>query len=76
MVIPLDDIQFDERLNYVERSIVILERNTNNLRNKVVNVVKVKWEHRKRSEWMWETKDEKRENYPNVFATANFEDEV
>ena len=49
-VIPLDDIQLDDRLNYVERPVAILDRKTKALRNKVVSLVKVQWQHRKGSE--------------------------
>ncbi|KAJ9557882.1 hypothetical protein OSB04_012496 [Centaurea solstitialis] len=64
--IPIDDIQVDERLNYVERPIAVLERKTKTLRNKEVGIVKVQWEHRKGSEWTWEPEDEMRRNYPNL----------
>ncbi|KAJ9556968.1 hypothetical protein OSB04_011582 [Centaurea solstitialis] len=39
--IPIDDIEVDERLNYVERPVVVLERKTKTLRNKKVGIVKV-----------------------------------
>ena len=52
-VISLDDIHVDERLNYVERPAVVLERNVKNLRNKEIPLVKVQWQHRKGSEWTW-----------------------
>ncbi|KAJ9541895.1 LOW QUALITY PROTEIN: hypothetical protein OSB04_028401, partial [Centaurea solstitialis] len=44
--IPIDDIQVDERLNYVERPIAVLERKTKTLRSKEIGLVKVQWEHR------------------------------
>ncbi|KAJ9548848.1 hypothetical protein OSB04_021391 [Centaurea solstitialis] len=56
--VPIDDIQVDERLNYVERPIAVLERKTKTLRNKEVGIVKVQWDHRKGSEWTWEPEDE------------------
>ncbi|KAJ9539506.1 LOW QUALITY PROTEIN: hypothetical protein OSB04_032239 [Centaurea solstitialis] len=61
--IPIDDIQVDERLNYVERPIAILERKTKSLRNKEIGL----WEHRKGSEWTWEPEAEMRSNYPELF---------
>ncbi|KAJ9543405.1 hypothetical protein OSB04_023112 [Centaurea solstitialis] len=64
---PIDDIQVEERLNYVERPIAVLERRTKTLRNKEVSLVKVQWEHRKGSEWTWELEDEMRRNYPELF---------
>ena len=40
-VVPLEDIQVDDRLNYIERPISILDRKTKALRNKLVDLVKV-----------------------------------
>ncbi|KAJ9552277.1 hypothetical protein OSB04_016322 [Centaurea solstitialis] len=65
--VPIDDIQVDERLNYIERPIAILERKTKSLRKKETGLVKVQWEHRKGSEWTWEPKAEMRSNYPELF---------
>ncbi|KAJ9538840.1 LOW QUALITY PROTEIN: hypothetical protein OSB04_031573 [Centaurea solstitialis] len=39
--IPLDDIQVDEGLNYVERPVTVLERKVKKLRNKEIGIVKV-----------------------------------
>ena len=50
-VVSLDGIQVDERLNYIGRPVVILERKMKVLRNKEVPLVKVQWEHRRGSEW-------------------------
>ena len=50
-VISSDDIQVDEHLNYVKRSVVVLERKVKVLRNKEVPLVKVQWQHWRRSEW-------------------------
>ena len=43
--VPLEDIQVDECLNYIERPIAILDRKKNMLRNKEVGLVKVQWHH-------------------------------
>lgn len=40
-VVPLDDIHVDERLNYMERLVAILDRKTMTLCYKVVGLVKV-----------------------------------
>ena len=72
----LDDIQVDERLNYVERPVVVLERKMKVLRNTEVPLVKVQWEHRMGSEWTWESEAEMQEHYPELFDAVDFEDEV
>ncbi|KAJ9546714.1 hypothetical protein OSB04_019257 [Centaurea solstitialis] len=65
--IPIDDIQIDERLNYIERPIAVLERKMETLRNKEIGLVKVQWEHRKGSEWTWEPEVEMRSNHSEFF---------
>lgn len=50
-VASLDDIQVDGSLNYVEKSVAILDRKTKGLRNKEVMLVKVQWQNRKGSKW-------------------------
>ena len=52
-MVSLDDIQVDEHLNYVERTMAILERKKKVLRNKEIPFVKVQWEHHRGSEWTW-----------------------
>lgn len=66
--IPLDDIQVDESLNYVERPVAVLERKMKRLPNKGIRTVKVQWQHRKGSEWTWEPEAEMREKFPELFS--------
>ena len=54
-VVPLGDIQADDRLNYMERPVAILDRKTKTLHNKVVTLVKVQWQPQNCSEWTWES---------------------
>ena len=41
-----------------------------------MKLVKVQWQHRRGSEWTREPEDEMREHYLDLFASADFEDEV
>ena len=75
-IISLDDIQVDESMNYVEKPIVIIDRKTKTLRNKELRLVKVRWQHQKGFEWTWESEDEMRKHYPDLFASPNFKDKV
>ena len=75
-VVLLDDIKVDESPNYVERSVAVHERKVNVLWNKEVPLVRVQWEHNWGSRWTWETEAEMREHYLDLFAAADFEDEV
>ena len=42
-VMPLEDIQVDDNLNYIERPVAILYKKMKELRNKRVELVKVQW---------------------------------
>ena len=75
-IVPLEDIQLDERLNYVERPIAIIEKKIKTLRNKTIGLVKVQWQHRKGSEWTWEPEEEMRRHYPELFTGTDFGDEI
>ncbi|KAD3640641.1 hypothetical protein E3N88_29864 [Mikania micrantha] len=65
--VPLQDVEIDDKLNYVEEPISILDRKEKRLRNKTVQFVKIQWKHRKGSESTWETEDEMRKHYPLLF---------
>ncbi|KAJ9563234.1 hypothetical protein OSB04_008394 [Centaurea solstitialis] len=75
-VVPLEDIHIDEKLNYVENPIALLEWKVKTLRNKEIKYVKVLWQHRKGSEWTWESEAEMRAHYPELFDGVDFGDEV
>ena len=60
IVVLLDDIQVDEHLDYVERTVAILERKMKFLRNKEIPLVKVQWQYQRGSEWTWESEAEMR----------------
>ena len=76
MVFPFDDIQFDDRRNYVERPVAILDRNTKVMRNKMVSLVKVQLQNHKGSKWTWEHEAEIREHYPELFVDKDFKNEL
>ena len=65
--VPLDDVTVDDKLNYVEEPVAILDKKEKRLRNKVIPLVRVQWKHRKGTESTWETKEEMRRFYPALF---------
>ncbi|KAJ9553357.1 hypothetical protein OSB04_017402 [Centaurea solstitialis] len=69
-VVPLEDIQVDERLNYVEKPVAILDKKTKVLRNKQIPLVRVQWQHRKGSESTWESESDMRAYYPELHMTG------
>ncbi|XP_021974683.1 uncharacterized protein LOC110869769 [Helianthus annuus] len=67
--IHYDDIGVDNSLNYVIRPIEILDRKVKDLRNKRIDQMKIKWDHRKGSDTTWESEEEMRRLYPTLFGT-------
>ena len=41
IVAPLEDILIDDRLNYVDKPVAVMDHKVNAFRNKVANLVKV-----------------------------------
>ena len=70
-IVPVEDIELDEKLNYTEQPIAIVDSKTQELRNgKVVRLVLVRWKHHKGSELTWEREEEMREGHPHLFETS------
>ncbi|XP_076943280.1 uncharacterized protein LOC143613472 [Bidens hawaiensis] len=65
--VPLIDIEVDERLNYIKQPVKIVDRKDKQLRQKVIPLVKVIWKHRKGSDATWESEEEMRKYYPQLF---------
>ncbi|KAD7116821.1 hypothetical protein E3N88_04089 [Mikania micrantha] len=55
--VPLDDIEVDNRLNYIQEPVAIMDTKEKQLHNKTVQQVKVQWKHRKGSNATWEMKE-------------------
>lgn len=72
IVVPLDDIQVDECVDYMERPVAILDRKTKALHNKSVPLVKVQWRDRKGSERTWEPEKEMCTQYPEYCLNLSF----
>lgn len=76
VVVPLDEIQVNVRLNYVNKPISILDRKTKTFHYKMVGLVKVQWQHQKSSQWTWEPKEGVKEHYVKLFMAADFKDQL
>ncbi|KAJ9552914.1 LOW QUALITY PROTEIN: hypothetical protein OSB04_016959 [Centaurea solstitialis] len=68
MAIPLEDIEVDQKLNFVEEPVAILERKIRKLRKKEIVLVKIQWKFHKGQEATWEVESEMRAKYPFLFS--------
>ncbi|KAJ9556477.1 hypothetical protein OSB04_011091 [Centaurea solstitialis] len=66
--IPLQDIEVDQKLNFVEEPVAVTDRKIRKLRNKEIVLVKIQWKFHKGQEATWEAESEMRAKYPFLFS--------
>ncbi|KAD4385056.1 hypothetical protein E3N88_25224 [Mikania micrantha] len=66
-VVPIEDIQVDERLHFVKEPIEIADWEVHKLKRSRIKLVKVKWNSRRGPEFTWEREDQMRKKYPHLF---------
>ncbi|GJX03225.1 putative reverse transcriptase domain-containing protein [Tanacetum coccineum] len=68
LAIPLDEIQIDDKLNFIEELIEIMDREVKRLKQSRIPIVKVRWNSRRGPEFTWESEDQMKKKYPHLFA--------
>ncbi|GJU03688.1 putative reverse transcriptase domain-containing protein [Tanacetum coccineum] len=66
LVIPMKEIWLDDKLNYVEEQVKIMDREVKQLRQRCIPIIKVRWN----SEFTWEREDQIRAKYPHLFSNT------
>ena len=75
-ILPIQDIQVQEDFTFNEESKSILDREIRPLQNKQVPLVKVLWQHHGMGEATWKLELTMRVQYPQLFSSGNFKDEI
>ncbi|GJU60541.1 putative reverse transcriptase domain-containing protein [Tanacetum coccineum] len=68
LVMPLEGIHVDDKLQFVEEPIEIMEREIKRLKQSRIPLVKVRWNSRRGSELTWEREDSFKQKYPQLFT--------
>nr|GEX16604.1 putative reverse transcriptase domain-containing protein [Tanacetum cinerariifolium] len=68
LVMLLEGIYVDDRLQFVEELVEIMEREIKILKQRRIPLVKVHWNSRIGPEFTWECKDSFRKKYPHLFT--------
>ncbi|GJX14937.1 hypothetical protein Tco_0206695 [Tanacetum coccineum] len=68
LAIPLDEIHFDDKLNFIEEPIEIMDREVKRLKQSCIPIMKVHWNSRRGPEYTWEREDQMQKKYPHLFA--------
>ncbi|GJT05678.1 putative reverse transcriptase domain-containing protein [Tanacetum coccineum] len=66
--IPLEEIQLDDKLNFVEEPVEVMDRAVKQLKRSRIPILKVRWNARRGPEYTWEREDQFKEKYPHLFT--------
>ncbi|GJU79363.1 putative reverse transcriptase domain-containing protein [Tanacetum coccineum] len=58
LAIPLDEIQIDDKLHFIEEPVEIMDREVKRLKQSRIPIVKVRWNSRRGPEFTWEREDQ------------------
>ncbi|GJR60777.1 hypothetical protein Tco_1502939 [Tanacetum coccineum] len=68
LAIPLDEIQIDDKLNFIKEPVEIMDREVKRLKQSRIPIVKVRWNSRRGPEFTWEREDQMKKKYPHLFV--------
>ncbi|XP_073137057.1 uncharacterized protein [Henckelia pumila] len=66
-ILQSDEAELNETPSYFEQSIQILDQKVKQLRNKMIQLVKVQWTRHRIEEATWETEEDMRQRFPELF---------
>ncbi|GKC03775.1 putative reverse transcriptase domain-containing protein [Tanacetum coccineum] len=68
LVIPMKELRLDDKLNFVEEPVEIMDREVKQLKQSRIPIVKVRWNSKRGPKFTWERKDQIRAKYPHLFS--------
>ncbi|GJR18690.1 putative reverse transcriptase domain-containing protein [Tanacetum coccineum] len=68
LAIPLDEIHVDDKLNFIEEPVEIMDREVKHLNQSRITIMKVHWNSRRGPDYNWEREDQMQKKYPHLFA--------
>nr|GEU31747.1 hypothetical protein [Tanacetum cinerariifolium] len=71
LAIPLDEIQIDDKLNFIEEPVEIIDQEVKRLNQSCIPIVKVRWNSRRGPEFTWEREDQMKKKYSHLFVNPS-----
>ncbi|GKD00105.1 putative reverse transcriptase domain-containing protein [Tanacetum coccineum] len=68
LIIPMKELQLNDKLNFVEEPVEIMDREIKQLKRSRIPIVKVRWNSKRGPEFTWKCEDEIRAKYPHLFS--------
>ncbi|GJT74091.1 putative reverse transcriptase domain-containing protein [Tanacetum coccineum] len=67
LIISMKELRLDDKLNFVEEPIEIMDREVKKLKQSHIHIIKVRWNSKRGPEFTWEREDQIRAKYPHLF---------
>ncbi|GJR14937.1 retrovirus-related pol polyprotein from transposon TNT 1-94 [Tanacetum coccineum] len=68
LIIPMKELRLDDKLNFMEEPVDIMDREVKQLKQNRIPKVKVRWSSKRGPEFTWEREDQIRAKYPHLFS--------
>ncbi|GKA47288.1 putative reverse transcriptase domain-containing protein [Tanacetum coccineum] len=68
LIIPMKELQLNDKLNFVEEPVEVMDREIKQLKQSRIPIIKVRWNSKRGPEFTWEREDEIRAKYPHLFS--------
>ncbi|GKB45433.1 putative reverse transcriptase domain-containing protein, partial [Tanacetum coccineum] len=68
LVILMKELRLDDKLNFVEEPVEIMDREFKQLKQSRIPIVKVRWNSKRGPEFTWEREEQIRAKYPHLFS--------
>nr|GEX07793.1 putative reverse transcriptase domain-containing protein [Tanacetum cinerariifolium] len=70
LAIPLDEIQVDDKLNFIKEPVEIMDREVKRLKQSRIPIVKVHWNSKRGHVFTWEREDQMQKKYLHLFTNS------
>ncbi|GJY19032.1 putative reverse transcriptase domain-containing protein [Tanacetum coccineum] len=71
LAVPLDEIQIDDKLHFIEEPVEIIDREVKWLKQSRIPIVKVRWNSILGPEFTWEREDQMKKKYTHLFVNPS-----
>ena len=69
--VPMEEIRIDDKLNFVETPVEIVDRKERKLKKSKYQLIKVRWNSKRGPEFTWEREDQFKLKYPNLVDSTS-----
>ncbi|GJV56468.1 putative reverse transcriptase domain-containing protein [Tanacetum coccineum] len=68
LIIPMKELQLDDKLNFVEEPVEVMDNEIKQLKRSRIPIIKVRWNSQRGPEFTWEREDKIRAKYLYLFS--------